>query len=96
LARDYYNLSQEDLDELQIRLATWPPSKRLVLTYLSGAEPLQDTILERLHKRQLTARQSFVYFSAYNKLPAYVEEFSLEQDSFSMNSDTCKRISNWQ
>ena len=96
LARDYYNLSPEDLDKLQIRLATWPPSKRLMLTYLSGAEPLPETILERLRKRQLTARQSFVYFSAYNKLPAYVEEFSLQQNSFSMNSDTCKRISNGQ
>jgi hypothetical protein len=96
LTRDYYNLSGEDLDKMQIRLALWPTSKRLMLTYLSGSEPLPDALLERLRKRQIVARQSFVYFSPYNKLPAYVEEFDLEQSSYSMSSKTCQVIANGQ
>jgi hypothetical protein len=94
LARDYFNLSEEDLNKMRIRLALWPTSKRLVLVYLSGPEPLPDTILEPLLLRQITARQSFVYFSPYNKLPAYMKEFDLEQSSFSMSSETCQGITN--
>jgi hypothetical protein len=96
LTRDYYNLSGEDLNKMQIRLAFWPASKRLMLAYLSGPEPLPDTLLERLHRRQISARQSFVYISPYNKLHAYVEEFNLEQSPFSMSSETCQGITNWQ